>query len=70
MWIYIKDMEMPKKCEDCPFCDYEQGNCLAAAEKNTLPHNGFRKDWCPLISVSPHGRLIDADAFIAEQQHL
>ena len=56
-------MEMPESCEKCPACDYEEGNCLLADDRNTLPHNGKRRSWCPIICQLPegHGRLIDAD---------
>lgn len=60
MGVYVKNMSMPKCCKECDFCDYEQGNCLANEEQNTLPHDGKKKDWCPLVEVpEPHGRLID-----------
>lgn len=56
-------MEMPTSCEKCPACDYEEGNCLLADDRNTLPHNGKRRSWCPIICSLPkgHGRLVDAD---------
>ena len=56
-------MEMPTSCEKCPACDYEEGNCLLADDRNTLPHNGKRRSWCPIICQLPegHGRLVDAD---------
>lgn len=63
MSVIVKGMEMPKDCDECPFCDYEQGNCVANNERNTLPHDGMKKDWCPLVEVPKHGRLIDADEF-------
>ena len=72
MSILIKGVEMPKSCEECQVCDYEEGNCLLTGTnrisdgRNTLPHNGERRDWCPLIEIPPHGRLIDADALIKE----
>ena len=56
--IIIKGMEMPENCETCFACDYEQGNCLASAERNTLPHNGKRRDWCHL---GPADEWIPAD---------
>ena len=66
MGVYVKNMSMPKSCEECDFCDYEQGNCLANKLQNTLPHDDRKKDWCPLVEVSePHGRLID-EAIVLE----
>lgn len=50
MGVYIKNMEMPKTCDDCflplQYCPY------------AMKPNGE----CPLVPVPPHGRLIDADA--------
>jgi hypothetical protein len=34
------------------------------ADKNKriyAPYEGYRPDWCPLIELPPHGRMIDAD---------
>lgn len=59
-------MEMPTSCEKCPACDYEEGNCLLADDRNTLPHNGRRRSWCPIICQLPegHGRLGDLDELL------
>ena len=55
MSILIKDMEMPKSCAECRFCgEY----CYAKGDENK-----HSKLPCPLVSVPPHGRLIDADVF-------
>ena len=68
MGVYIKGMEMPKNCNECPMHFYEgQGICscrvLSAIEDDEVlkPWKKKRKD-CPLIEIPPHGRLIDADA--------
>lgn len=65
MGIYIKGMEMPKKCYGC-FQEYHPVNLLSGTCKLTGEStDGFaykRREDCPLIEVSePHGRLIDAD---------
>lgn len=70
--------ERHEHCEDCPcldslmidtdtrqrygWCNIESVN---GDEKPTrLLENDERPEWCPLIEVpTPHGRLIDADAF-------
>lgn len=64
-------MEMPTSCEKCPACDYEEGNCLLADDRNTLPHNGKRRSWCPIICSLPegHGRLVDADKLKEHSVH-
>ena len=57
MSIIIKGMKMPKSCEECQVCDYEEGDCLLTGTyliqgENTLPHNGERRDWCPLVEIT------------------
>lgn len=69
MGIYIKGMEMPMRCADCWLMDGEDHWCCAMRGK-PLESNYYygikdRPDWCPLIEVPPHGRLIDADALRA-----
>ena len=71
MSILIKGMEMPKSCYDCELAFQDQDS-----EHNThwlcgITHKTAsmweRLPDCPLISISvPHGRLIDADALIAD----
>lgn len=63
MSVYIKGMEMPKYCGECRFClddsRIANGYCMYFHSRANLYE--LRKD-CPLVSVPPHGRLIDADA--------
>lgn len=69
MSILIKGMEMPKRCGECP-CFHAENMmyCQAVkADKNKkiiAPYGKPRPEWCPLIPVPAHGRLIDADALI------
>lgn len=78
MSILIKNMEMPTKCSECQFCvngfteEAPVYECaVLGAENVSVPvdYHGkpfdFRPDWCPLIELPPHGRLIDADKLIA-----
>lgn len=67
MSILIKGMEMPQNCDKCRFQSALRLYCDA------MPYNFCgntddieRPDWCPLIELPPHGRLIDADF---EEQH-
>ena len=70
MSILIKGMEMPTRCGRCDmrvpvyddgiFDHYEC--CITAAIIDNL---GEKMEDCPLVPVPPHGRLIDADAFLA-----
>lgn len=63
--IYIPGTEMPTNCNTCNF--HALRFCFAAdkdlAEKDTRPLIERRPDFCPLVPVPEHGRLIDADAF-------
>lgn len=65
MSILIKGMEMPKSCDDC--CVNVDCWCMATIKPNDYSNdvydymnNGTKPDWCPLIEIPPHGRLIDA----------
>lgn len=64
--IYIPDMELPKSCSDCRFCAGKWCYVIPEYEwqiDSCRPDR--RPDWCPLIPVPDHGRLIDADAMRA-----
>lgn len=66
MGVYIKDMELPKFCMDCFGFNHEYHFC-SVTDKDVdcaLP------DWCPLVEVPLHGRLIDADALIAAHKEV
>ena len=55
MGVYIPKMEMPNNCGECQFI---------CKESTCRYGKGYeRSDFCPLIEVKPHGRLIDADEF-------
>lgn len=71
MSVYIKDMEMPKNCYVCPFCDYVSARCDAVKGTPYTPQNRYeaRAEWCPLVPVPEHGRLIDADALRQSMYH-
>lgn len=60
--ILIRGMEMPLTCYDnCPCQGAHWCNPL---KETTEPMTGKRLDVCPLVEIhTPHGRLIDADAF-------
>lgn len=62
--LIIHGMGMPSCCMFCPLsngagCGLTNPPVLMTS-KEMLAH---RPDWCPLVPVPPHGRLIDADAF-------
>ena len=62
MGVYIKGMEMPKSCIDCPCYYPEYYECNIVHNCNPISHNDPIPQYCPLIEVPKHGRLIDADA--------
>ena len=64
MSILVKGMEMPCACVDCELYEADLYWCLGA--KKEVPYSPVdkRAEFCPLVEVpTPHGRLIDADAF-------
>ena len=63
MSVLIKGMEMPTSCRDCP-CFCEEYFYCRAKEGDDIGLENRPKD-CPLFTVPPHGRLIDADAEIS-----
>ena len=75
MSILIKGMEMPKNCDECRIMVFEDTNCVPElfcgcpiVFKAHPQGVGHRPDYCPLVEVPPHGRLIDADALENEVQ--
>lgn len=69
--IYIPGMEMPKSCFECKLLDYTDGyKCRYRFESLAREHgiNISRPDWCPLVPIPDHGRLIDADALSEEHR--
>ena len=74
MSILIKGIEMPQCCQDCPL-NYDQMECAVTGTawwSDSMVLVGFDSEKerlydCPLIEVpTPHGRLIDADAFVED----
>ena len=74
MSILIRGMEMPTSCTECPCCRHDNWNGETAhqcnvsfitfgAEDENWIYN-TRPNWCPLIELPPHGRLIDADELV------
>ena len=63
---FIVPMEKPKRCGLCPCFHAEHPmHCQAvkaSKDKRIIaPYGAPIPDWCPLIELPPHGRLIDAD---------
>lgn len=69
MSILIKGMEMPKNCDECPLLtkDGDYDVCFIGKKRvmwewkhdkgSEVIHP--KPDFCPLIEIPPHGRLID-----------
>ena len=78
MSVYIKGMEMPKNCSDCPMC-YDMMECTVGTPRIGFYKNEMKKDpfdfcnerhpRCPLVPVPEHGDLIDADALVHSYYH-
>lgn len=66
MGIYIPGIDMPDSCDNCFICNSCEGNC-DISDADYLPNK--RPDDCPLVELPPHGRLIDADAFLAQNAY-
>lgn len=64
MSIYIKGMEMPKSCAKCKL--FGEYGCPFVGPVGYALTEGRRNEYCPLVPVPPHGRLIDADAIKKE----
>lgn len=66
MGVYI-NMKMPENCDDCRL---NNGiSCYAVpeyTEDGVVGRTEDRPDWCPLVPIPPHGRLIDQDAILRE----
>lgn len=73
MGIYIKGMEMPTKCFNCPLaqgydmpinCSLMPGVPKLYSDFDIAVKNETKPDWCPLIPAPDHGRLVDANALM------
>lgn len=65
MGIYINGMEMPPSCYFCPMTNDGFYLCKANNPYRQLEDDceECKPQWCPLVPVPPHGRLIDAEAY-------
>ena len=69
------DMDMPKVCNECPFCcnpSYFAYAWCELLQQHFDMDESYNKvaDFCPIIEVpTPHGRLIDADV-LKQSAHL
>ena len=74
MSVYIKGMDMPKRCAECTFETLFSDDMHYCAVEEILTedyrdYRGCRPPLCPLTEVpKPHGKLIDADKLYAKVQ--
>ena len=74
MGVYIKDMSIPSSCANCEWSKLSKMDlgmscyCLLAKKQEDIGiAKKGRMSFCPLVEVpATHGRLIDADALIAD----
>lgn len=68
MSVLIKGMEMPMQCVSCKLWTMQiiggKGYDICRAVDKVIKQPYGRQDFCPLVPVPEHGRLIDADALI------
>ena len=75
MSILIKNMEMPKDCPYCPLAHWNLKNEFTGCEivkkyfSTEEMYADGKPDFCPLVPVPSHGRLIDADAVVVAIQN-
>lgn len=62
--VYIKGMEMPKSCYDCPLQDDECFGSIKCCYAQTWGSANMRAVDCPLIPVTDRGRLGDLDRIL------
>ena len=72
MSIIVKGVKMPEDCPVCPLAHWNKLDRFTGCEikkryfdKADMETRG-RPDFCPLVELPPHGRLIDADELVAD----
>lgn len=77
MGVYINGMMLPSNCSVCPLrMEQKDGSCGGCRAESIWygPEDDWkykaRPNWCPLVPVPPHGRLIDIDAPYQIQVHV
>lgn len=72
MSVLIKGIKMPEHCGQCFAYDttYRVCNLYFMGIPNRMTSLEHRPEWCELVELPPHGRLIDADALPWENQGL
>lgn len=67
MSVIVKGMEKPNSCYDCRMRT-DSYFCSAMPKEFCGYTNDIKRpDWCPLIELPPHGKLIDADRLLTDR---
>jgi len=69
--IYIKGVKLPKRCSLCGWYSLPDYGCRVDSKGRVIKVKDAlsgRPDWCPIVEVPDHGRLIDADALIVRMK--
>ena len=67
MSVLVGGMKMPRNCIECPLqfggiCSVQPPEIDDPFVAETVEEAAKgRTNWCPLVELPPHGRLIDAD---------
>lgn len=70
--VYIPHMALPKTCRDCCFCVWDAETWCGRANYEIcdgVVDPDSKPEWCDLIPVPDHGRLVDADALMKQVEH-
>lgn len=74
MSVLIKGMEMPPNCSECAFCGYYGNKThLCDINQQEIDYEAMlenRRDDCPLVEIPPHGRLIDANVLMENEENI
>lgn len=70
MSVLIKNMKIPKNCDDCPMFDdhydYPYCNITSTCQGYKWSPLDQRMSNCPLVEIPSHGDLIDRDALVRD----
>lgn len=65
MSVLIEGMEIPKEFDPDVYIELACGVDGNRYARLYNFHHGGLTEWCEIVSVPPHGRLVDADALLS-----
>ena len=70
--MILIDTKMPATCSQCWNCDKDANGwyCVIQMHYVEKTYETSRPEWCPLITLPPHGDLIDKNALIKQLEGL